>query len=194
MTRTEYLKQLDNYLHRLPEEDYQEAMEYFTEYFDEAGPENEDRVIEELGTPKEAAQDILNALWDKKEGEADHSKKSRAKILWIAILALFAAPLALPAIILVAGLIFAFIAMIFAFVVAALSLLLAGIAVLGVLIWESFTLVPNSLAAMALGIGTGLLVLGIGLLLWLLLIALATAMTRVLLAIISRFTKKGSAA
>ena len=52
MNRTEYLKQLDKYLKRLPAEDYQNAMEYFTEYFDEAGPEGEEQVIRELGTPK----------------------------------------------------------------------------------------------------------------------------------------------
>ena len=38
MTRTEYLAQLDNYLKKLPVKDYQEAMDYFTEYFDEVGP------------------------------------------------------------------------------------------------------------------------------------------------------------
>ncbi|WP_420705758.1 HAAS signaling domain-containing protein [Streptococcus sp. HF-1907] len=39
MKRTEYLEQLDKYLKRLPHEDYVEAMDYFTEYFDEAGPD-----------------------------------------------------------------------------------------------------------------------------------------------------------
>ena len=36
MTRTEYLAELDKYLKRLPEVDYQEAMDYFVEYFEEA--------------------------------------------------------------------------------------------------------------------------------------------------------------
>ncbi|WP_368077983.1 DUF1700 domain-containing protein, partial [Streptococcus pyogenes] len=38
MTRTEYLAELDKYLRKLPREDYHEAMEYYIEYFDEAGP------------------------------------------------------------------------------------------------------------------------------------------------------------
>lgn len=59
LNRAEYLSQLDKYLKRLPEPDYENAMEYFTEYFEEAG---EKRAIEELGTPKEAAEDILNNL------------------------------------------------------------------------------------------------------------------------------------
>ena len=54
MTRTEYIAKLTKYLRRLPQKDYEEALEYFMEYFEEAGPENEAQVIAELGTPKEA--------------------------------------------------------------------------------------------------------------------------------------------
>ena len=41
-------------------------MDYFSEYFEEAGPENEAQVIAELGTPKEAARDIISRLLDEK--------------------------------------------------------------------------------------------------------------------------------
>ena len=44
MTREEYLRQLQHYLKRLPKEDYDSAMEYFTEYFEEAGPEGEQEI------------------------------------------------------------------------------------------------------------------------------------------------------
>ena len=37
MTRKEYMEQLRKYLKRLPKEDYENAIEYFSEYFDEAG-------------------------------------------------------------------------------------------------------------------------------------------------------------
>ena len=43
MTRNEYMEQLKKYLKRLPKEDYDNAIEYFSEYFDEAGSENEQR-------------------------------------------------------------------------------------------------------------------------------------------------------
>ena len=39
MTSGEYLKQLEKYLRKLPQSDYEDAMEYFTEYFADAGPE-----------------------------------------------------------------------------------------------------------------------------------------------------------
>ena len=52
MTRTEYIAKLTKYLRKLPQQDYEEAIEYFMEYFEEAGPENEARVIAELGDRK----------------------------------------------------------------------------------------------------------------------------------------------
>ena len=39
MTRTEYLNQLEAYLMKLPQADRIEAMDYFKELFDDAGPE-----------------------------------------------------------------------------------------------------------------------------------------------------------
>ena len=62
MNRETYLKELERYLKRLPRDDYENAMEYFTEYFDEAGPEHEAEVIEDLGTPREAASELLKEL------------------------------------------------------------------------------------------------------------------------------------
>ena len=46
MTRTEYIAKLTKYLRKLPQKDYEEALEYFMEYFEEAGPENELRLLQ----------------------------------------------------------------------------------------------------------------------------------------------------
>ena len=64
LTKEEYLAQLKKYLKRLPKEDYNNAMDYFTEYFEDAGPEGEAALIQELGTPKEAAYEILEKRKD----------------------------------------------------------------------------------------------------------------------------------
>ena len=66
MTRTEYLNQLETYLMKLPQADRIEAMDYFKELFDDAGPESEEELMASLGSPKEAAHDILTTLLDKK--------------------------------------------------------------------------------------------------------------------------------
>ncbi|MFC2778408.1 MAG: DUF1700 domain-containing protein [Pauljensenia sp.] len=61
--KTDYLAALEKYLKTLPEADYKEAMDYFTEYFEEAGPENEAQVIEELGVCEgEPVEDSLVVL------------------------------------------------------------------------------------------------------------------------------------
>ncbi|MFV8115009.1 DUF1700 domain-containing protein [Streptococcus pluranimalium] len=191
MTRTEYLAKLDRYLHRLPEKDYQEAMDYFTEYFDEAGPENEAQVMTELGTPKEAAQDLLEQLWDKQEDR--EPSRSRFKGLRLALLTLVVAPLSLLAILVAVPLVIAFLATILAFVVSALASLLGGVAVLAVFIWESMTLPGLTPAAMAMGIGAGLLIMGLMLLLYLIFIGLSKVLTRFLITIIRRLTRRKGA-
>jgi uncharacterized membrane protein len=106
MTSEEYLKQLEKYLRKLPQSDYKDAMEYFTEYFADAGPENEQAVIKELGTPKQAAAELMRNLLDKKVDECEAMEKEEkrkekkkttgANVVWIAILALFAAPIGAP--------------------------------------------------------------------------------------------------
>lgn len=191
MTRTEYLAKLDRYLHRLPEKDYQEAMDYFTEYFDEAGPENEAQVMTELGTPKEAAQDLLEQLWDKQEDR--EPSRSKFKGLRLALLTLIVAPLSLLAILVAVPLVIAFLATILAFVVSALASLLGGVAVLAVFIWESMTLPGLTPAAMAMGIGAGLLIMGLMLLLYLIFIGLSKVVTRFLITIIRRLTRRKGA-
>lgn len=89
MTKTEYLAKLTKYLRKLPQKDYEEALEYFMEYFEEAGPENEAQVIAELGTPKEAAHEVITRLLDEKIIEDKSSLRNKTTILWIAILAVF---------------------------------------------------------------------------------------------------------
>ena len=157
MKRTEYLAQLDKYLKKLPKKDYQEAMDYFVEYFDEAGPENEESVIAELGSPKEAAHDIMVNLLDKKIEEDD--PKSTTNVLQIAVLSILAAPLAIPLALVIGILVFVFffLTFIFALVLAIGSFAFFVFALST--IWESLTYtlglsIPSFL--LTLGIGFGL--------------------------------------
>ena len=49
MNRTEYMRELDALLHGISKEEREEAMQYYNDYFDDAGSENEEKIIEELG-------------------------------------------------------------------------------------------------------------------------------------------------
>ncbi|WP_155970224.1 DUF1700 domain-containing protein [Streptococcus ruminantium] len=76
MTRSEYMAQLEKYLKKLPHKEFQEAITFFNEYFDEAGPEKESAIIEELGSPKEAASELINNMLSRHiEGETKDGDK-----------------------------------------------------------------------------------------------------------------------
>lgn len=166
MTRTEYLAELNKYLRRLPEADYQEAMDYFTEYFDEAGPENEEAVIAELGTPKEAASDVISTVLGKHVTEPNKTPKTNATIIGIIVLSIFAAPIALPILIGLIAIMLGIAAIILAAIITAYLLGLAGIFLAAMTLFESFSLLTSSLSALSMGIGTSLLLLGGSILAW----------------------------
>ena len=59
MNKQTYLTQLAQLLAPLPEQERQDALNYYEEYFDAAGPETEDATAAELGDPADAARKIL---------------------------------------------------------------------------------------------------------------------------------------
>lgn len=59
MKKYEYLSELEKRLSALPEAERRDALNYYEEYFDAAGTDNEDATAAELGDPAEAARKIL---------------------------------------------------------------------------------------------------------------------------------------
>ena len=59
MNKQTYLAKLAQLLAPLPEQERQDALNYYEEYFDAAGPEAEDVTAAELGDPADAARKIL---------------------------------------------------------------------------------------------------------------------------------------
>ena len=127
MSKEEYLNQLHKYLRKLPRQDYEDAMEYFTEYFQETDEEGAEELMKELGTPKEAARELMANLLNKKiedhqnyetDGQTRAEQKGSGKhVVWIALLVLFAAPVGAP-------LLAAFAAVVLALVVCVFAILL----------------------------------------------------------------------
>ncbi|MCB2830182.1 DUF1700 domain-containing protein [Streptococcus dysgalactiae] len=174
MTRTEYLAELDKYLRKLPREDYHEAMDYYIEYFDEAGPDKENQVIEDLGSPKEAASEIIANVLGKHMASPEKTPEKRATIVGLTILALFAAPIALPVLLALILFIIACLMAGITVIVAAYVFGLVGVLVAGITLFESLTLLGSSLPAQAMGIGGALLSFGGSILIWI----IATALLR----------------
>ncbi|RGZ00583.1 DUF1700 domain-containing protein [Clostridium sp. AM58-1XD] len=55
MRQEEFMKELEYLLQDIKEEEKEDALQYYRDYLDEAGPENEERVISEFGSPERIA-------------------------------------------------------------------------------------------------------------------------------------------
>ena len=62
MNRSEFMKQLERLLQNVSPTEREEALQYYNDYFDDAGPENEKEVIEALGNPAKVAESIKRDL------------------------------------------------------------------------------------------------------------------------------------
>lgn len=71
MNRQEFMRQLEYLLRGIPENERADALAYYNDYFDEAGVENEYQVIQELGSPENVAQIILDDV--QRETRQDYS-------------------------------------------------------------------------------------------------------------------------
>lgn len=58
MNRKEFMDRLEQLLTGIPEDERKDALKYYTDYFDDAGVENESHVICELGSPEKVAATI----------------------------------------------------------------------------------------------------------------------------------------
>ena len=97
MNKREFLERLKSELSGLPADEAEAAMEYYKEYFDEAGTENEEQVAAGLGSPKRAAAQIKAEYAAKilESGEKTGAKKGLSAVWWI-IIGICSAPLSIP--------------------------------------------------------------------------------------------------
>lgn len=72
MSRREFMERLKALLATVPDGEREEALQYYNDYFDDAGPENEEQVIRELGSPEQVAQKIVA---EHSEGVAEYSER-----------------------------------------------------------------------------------------------------------------------
>lgn len=161
MTKEEYLSQLKKYLKRLPKEDYNNAMDYFTEYFEDAGPEGEAALMQELGTPKEAAYDILDNLITEKRNDPGTPVW---KILLLTFLVICAAPLGGSLALAVLAVIFACIVVIAVGILCILTFGAMFVIIGGKLFIRGAIAITASLSGASLISGAGLFSIGIGIL------------------------------
>lgn len=190
MRRKEFLEQLERLLWDIPEQERKEALEFYENYFDDAGEENEATVIQELGSPGKVAATIKADLdengsehgeyretgytderFEEKnmpdiQSERAAQKPKRSSLSWalILLLAVITSPvwgaLLLAGLGLIAAVVGAAIGVAAALFFGCIGLLIGGVICLGVSI-SQLPPVPTA----ALVAGAGLLMICIGFLL-----------------------------
>jgi uncharacterized membrane protein len=189
-----YLNQLEKYLKRLPREEFEQAMDYFREHFEDAGEAHEAAVIEELGSPREAAAELLgNLLAKQTEQKGKQNQIFQGKSIKLTVLALLAAPIGIP--LFAAG------------ILTLLSGILAGICVLagaacavaggvligGKLLIRGILAAPYSISGFLFITGSGILLFGLAILVGVGLWKLSRLMERGLMALVKKILRKGKA-
>lgn len=77
MNRVDFMKQLESLLQNISPAEREEALQYYNEYFNDAGAENEQAVIEALGNPAKVAENIKRDIY----GEAGYQKSQNRAVI-----------------------------------------------------------------------------------------------------------------
>lgn len=171
MKKDEYLYILSDRLRVLPVEEYNDIMEYYKEYFEEAGVENEENVINELGDVEALAKKIINE--NMPLGDAQNGMYIRSEVSYVQNGQQYTeyqqtsqgVPTSLKVIIIILGLPIligiasAIVGLVVGFGVAFIAGLVAGICCIGV----GFMTLSSSAATFVMLIGGGLITIAISL-------------------------------
>lgn len=74
MNRIDFMKQLESLLQNISPTEREEALQYYNEYFNDAGAENEQAVIEALGNPAKVAENIKRDIYGAGYGDAAYQR------------------------------------------------------------------------------------------------------------------------
>lgn len=185
MTKQEFLEKLNNLLSDIPKTERENAIQYYREYFEEAGVGEYDNIPKDMETPEVIAQNIRASLdndvmpeqdYFKKEEQAEQNiqqsrqKMDTSKMILLIILAAFTSPLwgglLLSVLGVFMGLLGALLGIVIAIAAVMVSFLVAGIIVAVVGAVKTVVSPVAGITAM----GVGILLFGLGLLLLLLVI------------------------
>ncbi|MEF9935131.1 MAG: DUF1700 domain-containing protein [Clostridium sp.] len=196
MNKKQFISDLDNRLKRLPKEEKSNAIQYYEEYFEEAGFDDYYNVLLEVDHPADIAPQLLAEYALKDEEDAGTKKKKGLSSVWFIVLAILAAPIGLPLAVAVVAIIFAILtvigAVIFAFSAVTISLVGSGIFTIIIGIITATT----DFATTLFFVGAGLMTIGLGTLFGLVVWTLAPKAVGIVSSaakkILIRFNKKNS--
>ena len=186
MSKENYLWLLQSNLKNVPPEEAANIIQYYREYFEEAGEENVQKVIAELGPPQQLAKRVsadyvIRGM--ESNGTRGQNVKSAISNTWLIVLAVCCSPIWFPLAIVFAVLLFALVVVIFSLlfslVVVAAAFSVSGVVALVTGGAALFSHVPTGLMTM----GIGLLMTGLGILLMIAMVRLIVLAKRGFLAV-----------
>lgn len=74
MNRTDFMNQLESLLQNISPAEREEALQYYNEYFNDAGAENEQDVIDALGNPAKVAENIKRDIYGGGYGDMGYQR------------------------------------------------------------------------------------------------------------------------
>ena len=97
MNRKDFIQKLRRELAKLPAEEREAAIEYYEEYFDEVGPEGEQELLQQLGSPKRVAAQIKSDYAARLlDGEERQPVKKGLSAAWWVVIGVCSAPVSIP--------------------------------------------------------------------------------------------------
>ena len=81
MNRVDFMKQLESLLQNISPSEREEALQYYNEYFNDAGPENEQAVIEALGNPAKVAENIKRDINGSGYGDSGYQRAQNRAVV-----------------------------------------------------------------------------------------------------------------
>ena len=164
MNRNEFMRRLEILLSDISKEERDEALQYYRDYFEDAGAEHEAEVIRELESPEKVAETIKADLKREFQDVQEPPKTSNGlKILLIVLIVLIGAPIILPVgfglVVAVLGIVIAAFSFFAGLVLGAVAIMGAGLVVIVV----GIPLLVVALPAGLLSVGSGLLIFVVGL-------------------------------
>ena len=161
MNKTEFLNQLASQLSDISPEEREEALSYYREYIEDAGLENEEALLDELGSPQKVASDIKKDIFQKTTYTNDaynneiichdepyandstsQEKSKNSNLVLILVLAVLLSPFWIPLLITVVSVIFSVIVTIlsigFGIGISGIAFLIVGIVLFALGIYNIF--------------------------------------------------------
>ncbi|MBR3808099.1 MAG: DUF1700 domain-containing protein [Lachnospiraceae bacterium] len=177
MTRQEYMHRLALALADVPQSEKDEALQYYNDYFDDAGAENEQEVMRSLGAPEKLAESIRAEFFSGKSGQ-EHTtyqdsyaettgdseksnKLSSGMIALIVVLAILASPLLIAVAATLFGIIVSILAVLFSIGVTVFALIVVMVCLVIACILLAIPLASVSPFGTIIVAGVGLMSAGI---------------------------------